>query len=110
VPLPFRSSSDHHPVLLHQIQHRQRAGPFLHVRAGIDRQRQNPTISELEGATVQALLQRCSPLVPALTYTDAGLVNGTVDGVAIADSLAGALTRAPGRNVGSYAINQGTLL
>ena len=51
---------------------------------------------------------------PALTYTDSGLVNATVDGVSIADSLSGALTRnqygtLAGEQVGSYALNQGTL-
>jgi hypothetical protein len=38
---------------------------------------------------------------PALTYTTDGLVG--------ADSLTGSLTRAAGENVGTYAINQGTL-
>ncbi len=40
---------------------------------------------------------------PALTYqiTSGALVNG--------DSFTGGLVRAPGENVGSYAISQGTL-
>lgn len=38
---------------------------------------------------------------PALTFTTNGLVEG--------DALTGALTRAPGESVGSYAIGQGTL-
>ena len=38
---------------------------------------------------------------PALTYEAVGLING--------ESLTGALTRAEGENVGSYAITQGTL-
>ena len=53
---------------------------------------------------------------PILTYTQTGLVNGvTIDGgVAINDSLNGALTRVgfgtpAGENVGNYAITQGTL-
>ena len=38
---------------------------------------------------------------PALTYTSSGLV--------VADVISGTLARAPGNNVGSYAINQNTL-
>jgi hypothetical protein len=38
---------------------------------------------------------------PALTYTSSGLVGG--------DSLSGSLARTAGENVGTYAINQGTL-
>jgi hypothetical protein len=38
---------------------------------------------------------------PALTYTTSGLINS--------DTLSGSLTRNAGENVGSYAINQGTL-
>jgi hypothetical protein len=38
---------------------------------------------------------------PALTYTTSGLINS--------DTLSGSLTRDAGENVGSYAINQGTL-
>ena len=38
---------------------------------------------------------------PALTYTSEGLVEG--------DSITGALSRAEGENVGTYAIEQGTL-
>jgi MBG domain-containing protein len=38
---------------------------------------------------------------PALTYSSSGLVGG--------DTISGSLTRAAGENVGSYAINQGTL-
>ncbi|NBS70439.1 filamentous hemagglutinin, partial [bacterium] len=38
---------------------------------------------------------------PALTYTTSGLINS--------DTLTGSLDRAAGENVGSYAINQGTL-
>ncbi len=47
---------------------------------------------------------------PALTYSATGIVNGvTADGVAINDALTGALTRAPGENIGAYAITQGNL-
>jgi filamentous hemagglutinin family protein len=51
---------------------------------------------------------------PPLTYSQTGLVDGLVDGVVIDDGLAGALARAnsgtlPGEQVGSYAIQQGTL-
>jgi filamentous hemagglutinin family protein len=38
---------------------------------------------------------------PTLTYTDTGLVNG--------DTVSGSLARSAGQNVGTYAINQGTL-
>jgi hypothetical protein len=41
---------------------------------------------------------------PALTYTHGPLYNGDTDSV-----FTGALTRAPGENVGTYAISQGTL-
>jgi len=40
---------------------------------------------------------------PTLTYTVGG------EGLAFSDTLTGALTRAPGENVGNYAINQGTV-
>ncbi len=50
---------------------------------------------------------------PALTYATSGLVNATVDGFAINDTvdsvLSGGLARAAGENVGSYAISQGSL-
>ncbi|WP_343624793.1 BspA family leucine-rich repeat surface protein [Flavobacterium lindanitolerans] len=41
---------------------------------------------------------------PALTYTFTGLVNGDTDAV-----ITGNLTRTAGENIGTYAINQGTL-
>src|SRR5581483_8762738 len=51
---------------------------------------------------------------PTLTYSSTGLVNATVDGVVLNDSLSGALSRAQfgtlaGEQVGSFAISQGTL-
>ncbi|MBQ9727019.1 MAG: InlB B-repeat-containing protein, partial [Kiritimatiellae bacterium] len=51
--------------------------------------------------TVAAKTKEYGDADPELTYEVAGLVNG--------DTLTGALTRAEGENVGSYAITQGTL-
>jgi len=52
-------------------------------------------------------------LDPTLTYGLAGLISTTVDGVTLNDTaagvLGGALSRTAGNNVGSYAINQGSL-
>ena len=52
---------------------------------------------------------------PSLTYTSTGLVSGTVDGVAINDTISGSLSRTSygtlaGEQVGTYAINQNTVV
>ncbi|MBQ6348512.1 MAG: hypothetical protein IJI71_13310, partial [Clostridia bacterium] len=67
---------------------------------------QNPTQSfTINPATVAVTAQAKSKTYgdadPALTYTATGLVGS--------DTLTGALTRASGENVGTYAIQQGTL-
>lgn len=53
------------------------------------------------GVTAEAKSKTFGDADPALTYTTEGLVEG--------DELAGGLERAEGENVGTYAINQGTL-
>ena len=52
---------------------------------------------------------------PSLTYSSTGLVSGTVDGVAINDTISGSLSRTSygtlaGEQVGAYAINQGSVV
>ena len=51
---------------------------------------------------------------PTLSYTSTGLVSGTVDGVALNDTISGSLSRTSfgtlaGEQVGTFAINQGTV-
>ncbi len=55
--------------------------------------------------TADAVSKTYGEADPTLTYTVSGLVNGDTE----ADVLSGALTRAEGNNVGTYAISQGTL-
>ena len=52
---------------------------------------------------------------PSFTYSSTGLVSGTVDGVAINDTISGSLSRTSygtlaGEQVGTYAINQNTVV
>ena len=55
--------------------------------------------------TADAVSKTYGEADPTLTYTVTGLVNGDTE----AGVLTGALTRAEGNNVGTYAISQGTL-
>ena len=55
--------------------------------------------------TADAVSKTYGAADPTLTYKVTGLVNGETE----ADVLSGALTRAAGNNVGTYAITQGTL-
>ena len=55
--------------------------------------------------TADAVSKTYGEADPTLTYTVTGLVNGDT----AEDVLSGALTRAEGNNVGTYAISQGTL-